>query len=145
MSFSGDIGGLRGLAGNLAKLAKVPSQAATEAAEKISASVQAEYDKGQDAYGKTWAALKPSTLKKGRRPPPLTNTGAMRSSTEVKPMAGAGIAITFGVPYAIYHHTGTRYMAARPVAPTEGQLPPEWNELIGQAMENAADRNMGGR
>ena len=141
---TGDFAGLGKLEANLYKLSTVPSQAATEAAEGIQSLVMDEYASGSDPNGRRWAPLRPSTLKRGRTPPPLTDSGNMRDGTEVKPLPGAGISISFDVPYAVFHHTGTRNMVARPVAPT-GTFPASWNEVIEAAIEAAAERRMAGK
>lgn len=140
MSLSGDFRGLGQLERNLELLARVPSRAAAFAAPAIAREIDREFATGRDPYGRAWAPLRPSTLARGRRPPPLTDTGRMRGGLEVRPMAGAGISITFAdeVP-AIFHQKGTRKMARREILPTN-VLPASWN----RALENAARRAFGG-
>lgn len=144
MTLKGDFAGLGKLEANLRRLSEVPSQAAREAATSIQALIEQEYATGKDSTGRPWAPLRPATLAKGRTPPPLTATRAMRETTEVKPMAGAGVSVTFEEDYASYHHTGTKNMVARPVAPT-GAFPKAWGDAIDSAVQNAMSRRLGSR
>jgi len=138
--FTGDIGALGNLAENLRRLTEVPSRAARAACEDIKAAIEKQFDEGKDPYGRPWKPLARSTIARGRTPPPLTDTGDMRDSIEVKPMAGAGISITIGVDYASYHQTGTSRMPARKILPEGNDMPPEWEEAIGRAMLEAFER-----
>jgi len=124
---------LAGLRRTLAALAKVPAQAAPEAAKGISKLLQQEYAQGTDPYGKQWAELKASTLARGRRPPPLTASGQMRRGTKAKPMSGAGIALEAPSP-ANYHQSGTHVMAKRMILPDKG-LPAAWRAEIDSAVK----------
>lgn len=115
-----------------AQLSRVPSQAAKPVAQRISAEIQKRFDAGQDPYGRTWAPLAPATIAKGRRPPPLTDTGRGRASIAVKPTRGAGMSIRVGVPYMVHHQFGARKgrwnLPARPFLPLT-VLPKEWNRI----------------
>jgi phage gpG-like protein len=142
--FTGDLSGIQALQARLRELQQVPSQAASEASEEIQELIEAEFDSGHDPYGNPWVPLRPATLARGRRPPPLTDTGAMRDSVNVQPMAGAGIGITIGTEYAPYHQYGTSRMEARPMLPDGDEMPESWVEAVSTACDNAADRRMGG-
>jgi hypothetical protein len=83
--------GFQRLHGTLRALAEVPSRAAKAASESIATLILDGFDAGTDPYGRPWAPLRPYTLAKGRFPPPLTDSGAMRDSVDVRPTAGAGI------------------------------------------------------
>ena len=126
----GNVRNLDQLGRNIGLLARIPSRMAPAVSHEIGKLIQSEFNAGVDPYGRPWAKLKPSTLARGRRPPPLTHTGKMRGGITVKPMAGAGIEITFAsdVP-AIFHQYGTKRMAARPMLP-RGVLPATWNRAI---------------
>lgn len=135
MALSGNFSGLGQLARNVERLARIPARVATFAAPEIADEIEAEFATGRDPYGRAWAPLRPSTRARGRRPPPLTNTGAMRAGVDVRPLPGAGIAITFAdeIP-AVFHQKGTRKMAARPPLPSS-TFPARWS----RALERAAD------
>lgn len=135
--------GFQRLHGTLRKLSEVPSRAAADAAVRIADVFDGQFADGVDPYGKQWAALKPYTLAKGRFPPPLTDTGAMRDSIEVKPTPGAGIEVTMGVDYATFHQTGTRDMAQRQIMPQSGGLPASWSSAIADAVREATRKAMG--
>lgn len=140
--FTGDTRALMNLSARLRELASVPSQAAKEASESISDLIQEEFDAGTDPYGKSWAPLRPATLKKGRHPPPLTDTHNMRDSIDVQPMRGAGIQITLDETPATFHQTGTVKMAKRPILPDGGRMPPTWVDAIADAVDEAVQRRM---
>jgi hypothetical protein len=137
--------GLRDLAAHLGRLAGVPSRVSTAVAKDIQALVDQEYETGTDAYGAGWESLAEETLRRGRHPPPLTDSGRMRDTTRVRPLPGAGIAVTFDVPYAKFHHTGTKHMPARPVLPTEGRFPPSWEKALRRELDAEGKRSLGGR
>ncbi len=133
MAISGDFAKMGLLRANLGKLAAVPSQVASDASAKIATLIEHEFVAGQDPYGNGWAALKPATLRKGRRPPPLTDAGTMRDSVKVSPMPGSGIAITIDEPANI-HQTGSKFMVARPILPSAG-FPATWSAAIRDATQ----------
>ncbi len=132
MPLSGDFAKLGLLKANLARLSRVPAQTASAVSKSIAAQINAQFDSGQDPYGRKWAALRPATLRRGRRPPPLTDTGAMRDSVRVSPAPGAGVTITIGAEYARFHQTGTVNMAQRPILP-HGGFPRGWSGAIQEA------------
>lgn len=138
--FTGDLSKLGLLSANLSKLASVPSQIAKDAAEGIRSAIEQEFEAGQDPYGRSWAALEQATIDKGRRPPPLTDSGDM-SNVEVTPSAGAGISIEFGAEYAGFHQTGTRRMVARPPLPVGG-FPKTWSDAISDAAAARVEKAM---
>jgi hypothetical protein len=125
-----DVRALDRLAQNVGRLARVPSRIASTAAPAIAALIDQGFAAGRDPYGQAWAKLRPSTVARGRRPPPLTDTGTMRRGVSVRPMAGAGIAVSFAsdIP-SIFHQYGTRKMAARPMLP-RGAFPATWARAI---------------
>lgn len=135
--------GFQRLHGTLRKLADVPAQAAKSASERIGDLIEEEFAQGTDPYGRPWAALRPYTLAKGRKPPPLTDSGAMRESLTVRPTAGAGIEVTMGVDYATFHQTGTRHMAQRQILPQSGGFPSAWSKAIATSVAEATKKATG--
>jgi len=129
MALTGDFAGLDKLQKHLEQLASVPSQASREIADGITRELQKEFKQGTDPYGKAWKPLRPSTLKSGRHPPPLTDSGRLRDGTLAQPMRGAGVQIVVGAPYGVFHQYGTRRMARRPILPT-GAMPKAWSAII---------------
>lgn len=121
------------LARNVERLARVPSRVAAAAAPEIARLIDLQFAEGHDPYGRAWAPLKPSTLARGRRPPPLTDRGKMRGGVQVRPMPGAGLEISFADPVpAIFHQYGTRKMVARPLLP-RGTFPATWARALERA------------
>lgn len=132
---------LEGLAAALRDLGKVPSQAARQASADIAGLIEQEFDEGLDPYGAAWEALAESTTAKGRTPPPLTDERTLRDNTDAYPLSGAGIGITLGADYGIFHQTGTRNMPARPILP-DGDLPYAWRDMIDNAVQEAVARRL---
>jgi hypothetical protein len=120
-----------------AELARVPSKVARKVAHEIDLEIQRCFDRGVDPYGRPWAPLAPATLRKGRTPPPLTDTWKGRASVEVKPMRGAGVAITVGTPYMKYHQSGASKgnwrLPIRMFLPTN-VLPKAWRKIYVEAL-----------
>ena len=127
---------MRGLARALRELSTVPSQISTELAAGFTARMAAGYAAGTDPHGDAWADLKPSTLAKGRTPPPLTDTGAMAAGTLARATGGAGIGLE-APPPADEHMAGNPDMAARAVLPRNG-LPASWRGDIKDAVTKRA-------
>lgn len=90
----------------LREMARVPSRVSAAIAKDISKEIQKNFSAGVDPYGRAWRALAKSTIKAGRSPPPLTDTGAGRRSVLVRSTSGAGIEIVVGVLYMLYHQFG---------------------------------------
>lgn len=137
MTWNGDISHMGKLSENLAKLARVPSQASARVAEGIATLIEHEFDSGTDPYGRKWKPLAPATIAKGRTPPPLTDTGAMRGSVSVRPMPSAGVSLTIDHP-AAPHQTGWSGTQgkgpARPILPGR-RMPEQWAEVIRAAID----------
>lgn len=127
----------RNLAERLGELSTVPSRCAARAAEAIGKLIDEEFQQGQDAYGDGWADLSASTLRKGRTPPPLTDTGKLRDAVRVRPLRGSGIEITAITPYSGFHQSGTRNMPSRPILPDGTELPDSWQDAIDSAYKAA--------
>jgi hypothetical protein len=137
MGWDGDISQMGQLATNLRRLGQVPSRAAARVSSDIAALIEEEFEQGADPYGRAWAPLAKSTLAKGRTPPPLTDTGAMRSSVDVRPMRGAGLSITIDHP-AAPHQTGWSGSQgsgpARPILPGAA-FPARWRDAVRAAVD----------
>lgn len=128
----------------LRSLVDVPSQIARPLADGIAKFIDEGFSAGTDPYGRPWAPLKPRTLAKGRHPPPLTETGAMRNSARVKPVQGGGVSLVFGDSKAGLHQRGDPpRMAAREVSPS-GFLPARWRALWQSLLTEATRRRLSG-
>jgi len=90
----------------LRAMAQAPSKATTAIARDINIEIQRGFDRGEDPYGKKWRGLADSTIEAGRHNPPLTDTGRGRASVVVSPTVNAGLKLTIGVLYMIYHQFG---------------------------------------
>src|SRR5687767_3617731 len=105
---------------------RVPSQIAAPLSKLIAKDIQQNFTLGQDAYEKPWKPLAPATLRKGRTPPPLTDTGKGRKSIRVKPSKDAGIVITVSDAKMKFHQVGARpQLPRRSFLPTN-TLPKTW-------------------
>lgn len=138
MSWDGDIGRVGQLAERIGDLARVPSRVAARVSEELEAEIQDEFDAGADPYGAPWAPLADATVDKGRGPPPLTDTEAMRNSLRVAPLASAGVGISIDHP-ALPHQTGWSGKVgagpARPILPDRG-MPEAWEDIVFHATED---------
>jgi hypothetical protein len=137
MGFDGDISAMGRLADRVADLSEVPSRASKRVAFKLESFLEEEFDDGADPYGTPWAPLAESTLERGRRPPPLTDSHAMRDDARVRPLRGAGVAMTVDAAYAPPHQTGWANAPARPILPARAELPRRWAEAIKSAVSDA--------
>ena len=143
MGLAIDLGSLDAVVGALAGLRDLVPDIALEASIEIHETIQSEFVLGTDPYGETWAPLAPATLAKGRTPPPLTDTGAMRESLRVS-VTEAAITASMDSP-AGYHQDGTRYMPARPVLPDYARgLPDAWRAAITEAGQRVFAKAWGG-
>lgn len=123
------------------QLAYVPRKVAVVAAPKITRLLRQQFRNGTDPYGRAWRPLRPATVAKGRRPPPLTETGDLRDGTKAK-VARAGIRLSVRSPYGVYHQTGFvnartgRHVAPRRILPQFG-LPAAWTSVLREASRHA--------
>lgn len=126
------------------ELKRVPSQVARQVAHEISRSIQVQFDTGRDPYGMPWKPLSASTLAKGRRPPPLTDTGAGRRSVKVRPASGAGVRIDIGRGYMIVHQKGARNgrPPQRMIVPVT-TMPQAWVDIYESALVDQINRVQG--
>lgn len=127
----------------LRQLARVPSKVAPEVARRIRADLMRRFAAGEDPYRRKWAPLKPATLAKGRRPPPLTDTGRGKRGIRVSPARGAGVRITSSVGYMRHHMRATSNRAARKFLP-EGRLPAAWSKIWREALARRASEVLSG-
>jgi len=105
------------------------AKVADATADEMQALIQEGLDAGVDPWGNPWAPLRPSTLARGRTPPPLTDTGVMRDQVVV---AANGDTLSVEAPSpAEYHQSGTSRMARRPMWPSSNEeMPDEWQNRI---------------
>ncbi len=108
--------GLKGLDGikrirsAILELPRAMSQASTDAAENLETVIEVQFQAGVDPYGNPWRPLAESTMRRGRTPPPGTDTEALRA-VHVTPLQHAGVRVTFDEEYAEY------FNFARPLVP----------------------------
>jgi len=76
-------------------------------APTIRSNIEAQFATGVNPYDTKWKPLAPYTLRKGRTPPPLTETGALRRSVKVT-VSGYTLRIVATDLVAGMHQWGTR-------------------------------------
>ncbi len=137
--------GLKGLDGitkirsAILALPQAMSQATTDAAENLEDVINAQFDAGVDPYGNAWEPLAESTLRRGRTPPPGTDTEALRA-VHVTPLQGAGIRVEFDEQYAEY------FSAVRSLVPDSAPFEESaWYNAIVVAYSDAMLGNGGWR
>lgn len=143
MGWDGDISRMGQLADRIADLAEVPSRVAAVVAPELEGLIDDEFTAGHDPYGTAWKPLAEATIEKGRTPPPLTDTRAMRESVAVRPMRAAGVSVQIAHP-AAPHQTGWQGKQgsgpARPILPARSELPDAWAIVITDAIEREFGR-----
>lgn len=110
---------------------------------------------GTSEDGITWEPLKPSTVRRRRRGRRgsrhagrveiLRDTGRLlRSLTPGVDAPGPGgevrtppgrVIVASNVPYAGYHHRGTRRIPSRPLWPLDGRLPAGWTRELAESLK----------
>lgn len=111
----------------LQSLDGLTERAAQRATGYIAGVLDEQFVVGADPYGDPWKNLASGG------PSHLTDTGAMHASSRVT-ARGSDIVIDVPDPGG-YHQTGTRYMPARPVEPTQARgLPPAYEIAILRAI-----------
>jgi len=82
-SIRGDFPALRDGISNIRRIGDAGPELWRRIAPTIRSNVEAQFAKGVNPYDTPWKPLRPATLAKGRTPPPLTETGALRRSIKV--------------------------------------------------------------
>jgi hypothetical protein len=123
-------------------LVKIPAKASQGFAERIRERLDIQFMNGTDPYGRAWAPLKPATLRKGRRPPPLTDSGHGSRNITALPMKGAGVKLVSKVPYMRLHQEGYRHTEARPFFPVR-VLPKTWAKDLDEEIQKVLDKDLG--
>lgn len=118
-------------AASLARLARIPEEVSADAATGIQELLLDQYAAGTDPFLRAWKALAPSTIAKGRHPPPGTETFVMRDSTKATAMPGGGVSFDVGPAYATY------YDRVRPIFP-RGNMPAGYYAIIRAALKKRA-------
>ena len=132
---------LESFADDMRRLSEVLPEAKPILARRVAGLIADQFDRGIDPYGRPWAALAAATLIKGRTPPPLTDTGALRSSVDVRPTS-KGFAVSID-PLAQIHQEGNKAqnLPARKILP-ETELPETWRQAAIEASNIAFERRL---
>lgn len=142
MGFTIDLAAMGRLEENIGKLAGVPSRASARVARDIGNAIDGQFGSATDPYGRPWKPHAPATEERWGAHPVLQLTQAMRSSVDVRPMAGAGVSITIDHPAGV-HQTGWSGPQgsgpARPILPGEA-MPPKWTEAIEAAVNEEFEK-----
>ena len=121
--------GMKELRAGLRELPTIPSQVSTPFAAYVRNSLAQSFGKQSDPYGNAWAPYRPASIARGRKPPLLVETRALKGSRFVNPLAGAGIELGYSDPKADLFQFGTDRMVARPVLPDD-IMPRAWVETL---------------
>lgn len=115
---------------------KLQTRINKETAKAIEVELRKQYETGTDPDGNPYSPLAPSTLARGRTPPPLTDKGIMKANTKVF-STPKGWRIDVKRPgknpnVPKFHQDGTAKMPARPIVPPAGKVPARWATVIQQ-------------
>lgn len=125
------------------RLLEVPSRMSAASALAIEKLWRKSYMASQDPYGKEWAALKDSTIKRKGHDWIMVRSEETLNMTRVRPLPGAGISLRTG-PNASWHIEPSGTRPARPLLPLSG-LPATWNAALKRvAVETARKAVRGG-
>lgn len=140
------MGNLNPFIAELERIARAAKQIAPRVAVAIRGEIEREFATGTDPNGNAWAALAARTLKR-HGPPPLTDTGTMRSTVECKAEDGdVRIKIEGAASQASYHQGGYtnaltgRFVPARPMLPVDGSIPASWATIVQREFDIATGR-----
>ncbi len=128
MPLTGDFAKLGRLRATLERLGRIPSRVAARAAPLIDARLREQFATGTDPYGKGWAPLAASTVRRKGFDTILVESGAGRAGTSAATASGAGIRIVLG-PHLAFHMLPAKGRPERKVLPTQG-LPRGWRADI---------------
>lgn len=125
------------------ELARMPRKLAVACAPLITQLLRGGFATGRDPYGRPWRALRPATLAKGRRPPPLTDTRELADGTMAKALNGnrAGLHLVVGAKYGAFHQVGFRVgktkVGPRRILPAFG-MPASWRQVFAEQAKRLA-------
>jgi hypothetical protein len=124
----------------LERLAALPRQIAVDVAPEITRQLRAGFRSGLDPYGRAWRPLKASTIRRGRRPPPLSDSRRLAASTMAIP-SRSGLRLMVGRSYGTFHQTGFRNgptrVSARKILPDHG-MPASWSAALRRSAQKLA-------
>lgn len=132
----------RQLADRLGELATVPSRASRRIAERLSAELLSQFDRGVDPYGAPWKPLAKSTVIRKGHSTILVDTHRMELETMALPRGGAGVELV-STEVAGFHQFGTKNMPARPVLPSRAELPLAWQAIVREEIAAAYKQVLG--
>jgi hypothetical protein len=118
------------------ELLQVPSRVASEAAPVLERLWRKTWRAGQDPYGVALPALAPATVAKKGHDRIMIETGETLRQTHVRPMAGAGLALSTGVKTG-WHLEPSGNRPARPELPLRG-LPVTWKAALERIYQKRA-------
>jgi phage gpG-like protein len=164
MPIRGDFPEIRQAFDRIRKLGTAGPELWKRAAPLIRARIDDQFVRGVNPYGTKWKALAPATLRKGRTPPPLTDTGAMHASLKVSAQ-GNTLDVRFTDLKAGFHQWGTKRRGAvlkdikrkgkvvgqkwskyhipkRQLLP-DGRVPNEWRRIIRRTAREIMEARLG--
>lgn len=121
---------------NIAELATVPSRITSPVSDAINEEFALQFAQGSDPYGRPWANLRPSTIRKKGHDLIMIDTDETERETRAVPMRGAGIEL-ISTEQAQHHQEPSGDRPARPVLPNGSDLPQKWQAAIEKELEIA--------
>ena len=146
-SIRGDFPALRDGISRIRRIGEAGPELWRRIAPTIKSNIAAQFATGVNPYDTPWKPLRPATLAKGRTPPPLTETGALKNSIRVT-AAGYTLSVIAADRVAGLHQNGWRrtrnkYRRGKVVGQTtigpgatkrqilpDGRIPNKWRQQI---------------
>ena len=114
------------------RLAQLPRKLAQASVGDVNLALRSQFQRGVDSYDRPWRPLKPSTIARGRRNPPLTDRTKLRDGTMAR-ATQYGLQIAVGARYGAFHQVGFRvgrtWVGPRKILPGRG-LPKAWRLIF---------------
>jgi hypothetical protein len=140
---------MQGFAMAAKRLSRVPSRVAPLAAAKLESTIHDACLNEQDPYGKPWAPHSPLTTKWHGPHAILDLDGHLINGTTCEPQGAAGIRVSLGATYGVYHQLGflnartKTEVPARRILPYFGGFPRSWTKALTDAANEAFEEALG--
>lgn len=121
---------IRDFAAKVRKWARVPSRVATPFSKYVEEDLRRTFTAQTTPEGDPWDPYTAGSIRRGRRPPLLQESGALLASLRAEALQGAGVRARFADDKANLFQLGTKHMVARRILPRGRKLLPRWRTTL---------------